>query len=88
MKGGRRERISVVFFFSDTATTEIYTSLFVGSVSVYKRQLFDAGYDIIDLYGKLVDANNSEPIANGDYLACINGAETAKKLGSSPFELI
>ena len=25
-------------FFNDTATTEIYTSLFVGSVSVYKRQ--------------------------------------------------
>ena len=27
-----------VFFVNDTATTEIYTSLFVGSVSVYKRQ--------------------------------------------------
>ena len=26
------------FFFNDTATTEIYTILFVGSVSVYKRQ--------------------------------------------------
>ena len=29
------------FFFNDTATTEIYTSLFVGSVSVYKRQDMD-----------------------------------------------
>ncbi len=26
-------------FFNDTATTEIYTILFVGSVNVYKRQL-------------------------------------------------
>ncbi len=26
------------FFFNDRETTEIYTSLFVGSVSVYKRQ--------------------------------------------------
>lgn len=52
------------------------------------QPLFDAGYDIIDLYGKLVDANDSEPIVNGDYLACIDGVETAKKLGSSPFELI
>ena len=28
----------VFFFFNDTAPTEIYTSLFVGSVRVYKRQ--------------------------------------------------
>ena len=28
----------VFFFFNDPATTEIYTSLFVGSVNVYKRQ--------------------------------------------------
>ncbi|MDE0857068.1 MAG: FkbM family methyltransferase [Candidatus Poseidoniaceae archaeon] len=52
------------------------------------QPLFDAGYEIIDLHGKLVGANDSEQIVNGDYLACIDGAETAKKLGSSPFELI
>ena len=28
-----------IIFFNDTATTEIYTSLFVGSVRVYKRQV-------------------------------------------------
>ena len=32
--------------------------------------------------------NGSNQIPNGDYLACIDGIETAKKLASSPFELV
>ncbi len=33
-------RVLFLFFFNDTATTEIYTILFVGSVRLYKRQRF------------------------------------------------
>jgi FkbM family methyltransferase len=50
--------------------------------------LFKSGYQIIDLNGNLMQEHELSEIPNGDYLACIDGAETAKKLGSSPFELI
>jgi FkbM family methyltransferase len=50
--------------------------------------LFDSGYEIIDLNGTKMEEKDSMHIPNGDYLACINGIETAKKLGSSPFDLI
>ena len=50
--------------------------------------LFESGYQIIDLNGNVMQEHESSEIPNGDYLACIDGAETAKKLGSSPFELI
>ena len=50
--------------------------------------LFDSGYEIIDLNGTKMEEKDSMDIPNGDYLACINGIETAKKLGSSPFDLI
>ena len=52
------------------------------------QPLFDAGYQIIDLNGNLVVENEIEQIANGDYLASLNGIETANKLASSTFELI
>jgi len=50
--------------------------------------LFESGYQIIDLNGTLMLENGSIQIPNGDYLACINGIETAKKLASSSFELV
>jgi len=52
------------------------------------QPLFDAGYEIIDLSGNLMAVDNIENISNGDYLACINGKETANKLASSAFELL
>ena len=45
---------SPYFFFNDTAPTEIYTSLFVGSVSVYKRQ--DGGWAL----GCRIDGGQAE----------------------------
>ena len=39
----------VFFFFNDTATTEIYTSLFVGSVRLYKRQALGVAQRALDL---------------------------------------
>jgi len=50
--------------------------------------LFDSGYQIIDLNGKIMEQDSTQPIPNGDYLACIDGADAAKKLASSPFELL
>lgn len=50
--------------------------------------LFDSGYQIIDLNGQIMKQDSNQQIPNGDYLACINGAQTAKKLAASPFELI
>ena len=50
--------------------------------------LFESGYQIIDLNGKVMEQDSTRQIPNGDYLACINGAEASKKLATSPFELI
>ena len=48
--------------------------------------LFTAGYQIIDLNGNLM-SNSSSAIPNGDYLACLDGLDAAKKLAQSTFEL-
>ena len=48
--------------------------------------LFNFDYQIIDLNGNLMSNNNSS-IPNGDYLACIDGLDAAKKLAKSTFEL-
>ena len=50
--------------------------------------LFDSGYQILDLNGQVMKNEEGMLIPNGDYLACIDAVETAKKLASSPFELI
>ena len=50
--------------------------------------LFESGYQIIDLNGRIMKPDSAQKILNGDYLACINGAQTAKILATSPFELI
>ena len=50
--------------------------------------LFESGYQIIDLNGQLMSQKATLQIPNGDYLACIDGVETARKLATSPFELI
>ena len=50
--------------------------------------LFESGYQIIDLNGRMMKQESPQQIPNGDYLACINGAEAAKRLANSPFELI
>ena len=49
--------------------------------------IFNAGYQIIDLNGNMQKDNN-KTIPNGDYLACLDGSETAKKLAGSEFDLI
>jgi hypothetical protein len=49
--------------------------------------LSNSGYQIIDLNGNMYKGNNKS-IPNGDYLACLDGAEAAKKLADSEFELI
>ena len=46
------------FFFNDTATTEIYTILFVGSADVYKRQ----NWDRINLASNMRLSFNLNPI--------------------------
>lgn len=48
--------------------------------------LFSAGYQIIDLNGNLM-SDSSSAIPNGDYLACLDGLDAAKKLAKSTFEL-
>tara|TARA_B100001094_G_C18161609_1_gene789700 strand:+ start:1261 stop:2064 length:804 start_codon:yes stop_codon:yes gene_type:complete len=50
--------------------------------------LFESGYQIIDLNGRIMKQDSVQKIPNGDYLACINGAQTAEILATSPFELI
>ena len=50
--------------------------------------LFESGYQIIDLNGRMMKQESPQHIPNGDYLACMNGAEAAKMLATSPFELI
>tara|TARA_B110000495_G_C22645874_1_gene383217 strand:+ start:427 stop:591 length:165 start_codon:yes stop_codon:yes gene_type:complete len=50
--------------------------------------LFESGPQFIDLNGTVMLEKDSNQIPNGDYLPCVNGVETAKKLVSSPFELI
>ena len=47
-------------FLNDTATTEIYTILFVGSVNVYKRQLDTLTVDKLE--GILAFANKAASI--------------------------
>ena len=48
--------------------------------------IFDAGYQIIDLNGNsIIDSTGTIP--NGDYLACLDGIATAKKLATSDYEL-
>lgn len=49
--------------------------------------IFNAGYQIIDLNGNMQKDKN-KTIPNGDYLACLDGSETAKKLAGSEFDLI
>ena len=46
--------------------------------------LFESGYQIIDLNGRIMKPDSAQKILNGDYLACINGAQTAKILATSP----
>lgn len=48
--------------------------------------LFESGYQIIDLNGTVMK-DSSSPIANGDYLACIDGLKAASKLANSMFAL-
>ncbi len=48
--------------------------------------IFDAGYQIIDLNGNpVIDSDSTE--TNGDYLACLDGKATAKKLAHSDYKL-
>lgn len=49
--------------------------------------IFNAGYQIIDLNGNSM-IDNTDSIPNGDYLACLDGTATAKKLAPSNYELI
>ena len=49
--------------------------------------IFNAGYQIMDLNGNLM-LDSSDSIPNGDYLACLDGTATAKKLAVSNYELI
>lgn len=42
------------------------------------QNLFESGYQIIDLYGNLIEESNITNIKNGDYLGCIDGLATAK----------
>ena len=48
--------------------------------------IFNSGYQIIDLNGNIMTNSNSS-IANGDYLACLDSEEAAKKLATSEFDL-
>ena len=48
--------------------------------------IFNAGYQIIDLNGNIM-TNSNRAIANGDYLACVDATEAAKKLATSEFSL-
>ena len=48
--------------------------------------IFDAGYQIIDLNGNSI-VDSTSTISNGDYLACLDGIATAKKLAPSDYEL-
>ena len=48
--------------------------------------IFNAGYQIIDLNGNIM-ADSISSIPNGDYLACLDGTEAAKKLATSEFDL-
>ena len=47
----------------------------------------DCDVEAIDLNGNMQKDNN-KTIPNGDYLACLDGSETAKKLAGSEFDLI
>ena len=48
--------------------------------------IFNSGYEIIDLNGNIMTNSNSS-IPNGDYLACLDSTEAAKKLATSEFDL-
>ena len=52
--------VYLFFFFNDTAPTEIYTSLFVGSVRVYKRQeVGDEEYEYTVKFSALQDIDRT-----------------------------